>query len=373
MHTAITNRRLAVILGLGLFILVADVHAIFEDDEGCLMCHKYPRMARVTEDGALRSYYVMPGTFSNTVHRNVPCRDCHNYIKELPHRKVETGVTCNTECHSIKNPATGKPFSHKGIYDAYASSVHGRKKIADGAEADKPYCVACHTNPLYNPAEEAPPQHIIDRCVSCHEDTEFAKQWYKHTSRRILQVKRSSIEIVALCSSCHANEKLVERRIKLAEQEDRPLGRKFDIAVESYEESFHGKLTRYGFTRTANCLDCHAESENYFKSVHTILPSRDELSPVHEERRWKTCKRCHTYADENYSLLDPHPGTEEEDNQFRHYAEMIYNWMSIIVISGLVGLSLFETVGRRRDGVGLRLRHGTSWWRRSKRGRDRVV
>ena len=91
-------------------------YAAFEDDEGCLMCHKYPNMARITDDGARRSYYVMPEVFSNTVHRNVPCRDCHTYIKELPHKPVDTGVTCNTECHSIKNPATGKPFSHGVIY-----------------------------------------------------------------------------------------------------------------------------------------------------------------------------------------------------------------------------------------------------------------
>ncbi|MCK5432787.1 MAG: hypothetical protein KAJ03_08585, partial [Gammaproteobacteria bacterium] len=58
----------------------------FEDEEGCLMCHKYPKMARVTEEGARRSYYVMPEVFGDTVHRNVECGDCHSYIKQLPHR-----------------------------------------------------------------------------------------------------------------------------------------------------------------------------------------------------------------------------------------------------------------------------------------------
>ena len=63
-------------------------------------------MARITEDGVLRSYYIQPEVFARTVHRNVPCRDCHTEIKELPHKPVKVGVTCNTECHSIKNPAT---------------------------------------------------------------------------------------------------------------------------------------------------------------------------------------------------------------------------------------------------------------------------
>lgn len=353
-------------------IFIQNTQAAFSDDEGCLICHKYPRMTRVTEDGAIRSYYVMPGVFANTVHRNVPCRDCHSYIKQLPHREVKEGVQCNAECHSVKNPATGKPFSHKAIYNAYKDSVHGREKSTTGIESDKPYCITCHTNPIYDPNEAGPPEHIVDRCVLCHEDQKFVVQWYKHTSRRIRDVKRSSEEIVQLCSSCHDDKKLIDRHVKHAKANSRELGKKFKVAVESYEESFHGKLTRYGFEGTANCLDCHAESDNYYKSVHEIKPSRDPLSPVHKDNRVETCKRCHTRADANYANIDPHPTAQKDDGVFRHYAEQIYNAISYVTILGLVGLSLFETFGRRRDGVAFRLRRGSSWRRKSKRGRNRV-
>jgi len=345
----------------------------FDDDEGCLMCHKYPRMTRVTDEGAIRSYYVMPDVFANTVHRNVPCRDCHNYIKQLPHREVKEGVSCDTECHSVKNPATGKPFSHKVIYNAYKDSVHGRKKVTEGIEGDKPYCITCHTNPVYDPNEKGPPKHIVDRCVLCHEDEKFVHQWYKHTSRRIREVKRTPAQIVQLCSSCHGDEKLIDRHLKNAKQEGRELGRKFATAVKSYNESFHGKLTNYGFDKTANCLNCHADSDNYYKSVHEIRPSRDPMSPVHLKNRVKTCQQCHTLADENYVRLDAHPSALKHDGIFRYYAEKVYNLISVVTIFGLVGLSLFETWGRRRDGAAFRLRQGTSWRRRSKRGRDRVV
>lgn len=369
------NRRLAqrTLFALLLFLGGGAAVQAFEDDEGCLICHKYPMMGRITDEGALRSYYVLPEVFSRTVHRSVPCRDCHTEINELPHEPVKTGVTCNTECHSIKNPATGRPFSHKAIYNAYKESIHGRKKHASGTEADKPYCITCHTNPLYNPAENAPPKHITGRCVLCHEDKDFVERWYNHTSRRIREVKRSPAEIVELCSSCHGDPKLIERRVEQAKADERELGRKFPVAVSSYEESFHGKLTRYGFARTANCLSCHADSQNYFKSVHEIRPSRDPVSPVSTQNRLETCRRCHIRADENYARLDPHPTSHREDNPFRHYAELIYNIIGDVVILGLVGLSLFETFGRRRDGVCWRLKQGSSWRRKSPRGRDRVV
>lgn len=345
----------------------------FEDDEGCLLCHKYPRMTRVTDEGAIRSYYVMPEVFANTVHRNVPCRDCHTYIKQLPHKPVTEGVTCNTECHSVKNPATGKPFSHKIIYNAYKDSVHGRPKLVEGVDSDKPYCITCHNNPIYDPNEKGPPERILARCVLCHEDKSFVLQWYKHTVRRIRDVKRSSEQIVDLCASCHGDKKLVERHMKNAKAEGRELGRKYEHAVESYEDSFHGKLTRYGFDKTANCLDCHAERDNYYKSVHEIRPSRDPLSPMNINNRVKTCQTCHTRADANYAAIDPHPTAGKHDSPFRYYAEKIYNLISVITIIGLVGLSMFETFGRRRDGVAFRLRKGTSWRRKSKRGRDRVI
>jgi hypothetical protein len=345
----------------------------FQDTEGCLLCHKYPRMARVTEDGVLRKYYIQPEVFARTVHRNVPCRDCHTEIDQLPHKPVKVGVTCNTECHSIKNPATGKPFSHKPIYDAYRESVHGRSKVETGSDADKPYCVTCHTNPLYNPKEALPPPQITDRCTLCHEDRNFVNRWYNHTSRRIREVRRTPEQIVALCSTCHDDQRVIERHQQKAKAEGRELGRKYPIAVESYYESFHGKMIRYGYTAAANCLDCHADQANYYKSVHEIRPSRDPASPVSKERRVETCKRCHTYADANYAQLDPHPTSQRGGNPFRYFAELIYTIIGYVVIIGLVGLSLFETIGRRRDGVAWRLTHGSSWWRKSKRGRNRII
>ncbi|MEW6647359.1 MAG: hypothetical protein AB1450_09190 [Pseudomonadota bacterium] len=336
----------------------------FEDDEACLMCHKYPKMGRVTEEGVQKSYYILPEVFSRTVHRNVPCRDCHSEIKELPHKPILQGVRCDSECHSVTNPSTGKPFSHKPINDAFKESVHGRKKVEAGPDSDKPYCITCHTNPLYNAAEEAPPKHIIERCVVCHEDQQFAEKWYNHTSRRIREVKRSSQEIVALCLSCHADKELVERRVQLADGEGRKLGQKFPIAGESYQFSFHGKMTKYGTTDVANCLDCHAASENYYMSVHELRPSRDPVSPVHANNRVETCQRCHKVADANYAAIDPHPTSAKSINPFNYYADLIYTIVGDAVMIGLIGMAFVETIGRLRDGVSWRFVRGSSWRRR---------
>ncbi len=378
MNNSKTTITIKKITGISLLLILSVYYlegytAEFADDEACLMCHKYIRMARITEEGVFRSYYVPPSTFAKTVHRNVPCRDCHSYITQLPHEKVEEGVKCDKECHSKNNPATGKPFSHKAISDLYSESVHARVKNATGLDADKPYCITCHTNPVYNPSEEVPPKEILDRCALCHEKREFVKQWYFHTSRRVLDVKRSGQEIVEICTRCHANQELIERHKKAHDAAGDPMGDKFPIAATSYKNSFHGKVTKYGMVGAATCLDCHADSDQYYKSVHKILPSRNPDSPISKENRLNTCQKCHTGADQKFDVVDPHPSFEEERNPILHAGEKIYSVFGNIIVFCLIGLSLFETFGRRRDGAGWRLRMGSTWWNKSRRKRDRNI
>lgn len=355
------------IMALVAVLLVPDISLAFQDDEACLMCHKYPMLGRVTDDGAHRSYNVVPAIFSRTVHRNVPCRDCHTEIRELPHKPVVEGVRCDSECHSVTNPSTNRPFSHKPIYNVYRESAHGREKIEKGPNRDKPYCVACHTNPLYNPKEEAPPQHITNRCNVCHEDRKFVEKWYNHTGRRIKEVKRDSREISAMCASCHGDKDFIGRRQKVAESEGRKLGARFAVAVESYKNSFHGRMSNLGRNASANCFDCHIDVSKYFMSVHAIYPSQDARSPVSSERRAETCRRCHEAADANYAAIDPHPTKRADVNPFNHYADMIYEIVGTSAFVLLLGMMALETFGRWRDGASWGFRNGTSWLRRPRR------
>ena len=63
----------------------------------------------------------------------------------------------------------------------------------------------------------------------------------------------------------------------------------------------------------------------------------------------------------------------EEDNLFMYYSAHIYDLITYISIASLVSLGVFETIGRRRDGIGWQIRDGSTWWRRSRRGRDRKI
>ncbi len=352
-------------------ILAGYVHGA--DDENCLMCHKYIKMGRVTKDGERKYYYVDESIFSKTVHNRVRCRDCHNYIDRLPHDPVKVGVTCNTECHSIQNPSTKKKFNHKNIYEVYRKSVHGRDKVAKNErDKDKPYCIFCHTNPVYIPDEKELPKEITERCLVCHKDRRFVNHRYAHTGRRIKKVGRSPKEIVELCSICHEREEMLHEHLKIVEEEGGELGKKFLYASESYKESFHWKVIKFGFKEAANCLDCHAEKDNYYLAVHDIRSSRDPGSTTHRGNRVRTCRRCHENADENFLEIDPHPTARKDDNPLVYWVEHVYGLVGDGVTLALIGLMILETIGRRRDGVAWVLRKGSSWRRKSPRGRDRI-
>jgi hypothetical protein len=97
--------------------------------------------------------------------------------------------------------------------------------------------------------------------------------------------------------------------------------RKYPIAAESYKESFHGKVVKYGNEKAANCLDCHASAVNYYMSVHELLPSRNPKSPVSAENRVKTCKKCHVMADKT---MQHRPASHQKKAVRSHYADLIY-------------------------------------------------
>ena len=103
---------------LVLFLLGSHVEAA--DKENCLMCHKYSFMGRIDENGKRINYNVDENIYAHSVHRNVPCRDCHTYITKIPHDPVTEEVNCANQCH-IKPPFSNENFStHTG--DVYSET-----------------------------------------------------------------------------------------------------------------------------------------------------------------------------------------------------------------------------------------------------------
>lgn len=263
---------------------------VVPDVENCLLCHRYPTMGRYDKTGTKRIFYVNERVFAKSVHGRLRCKNCHVGIDEIPHTDVDK-VNCSTKCH-IKEPSTNQEFSHVNMVDKYRASVHGggSKEDTKPFPDDLPTCKYCHDNRIYNRLGDmwgkgdALSNEILTRCIGCHTKEQWVQNFYSHFTHR-MRKRRSQKEIIRLCTSCHEDHEKVERH-----------GLE---PIDTYKDTFHWALVKYGVKNAPDCLSCHVPV-GY--STHDIRPRTDPLSPLHMANRVKTCSNqggvqtCHPGA-----------------------------------------------------------------------------
>jgi hypothetical protein len=260
------------------------------DMENCLFCHRYPQMGRFDKTGKKRILYVNDEQFANSVHGKLRCTSCHVGLDEIPHTDVKK-VDCSTKCH-IEEPSTNKEFSHINMVKKYQMSVHGlgNNKNPKPYPEDLPTCKYCHNNRMYNPLvgmwdkSEELSNETLARCQGCHTDQQWAHRFYSHFTHRMRR-RRSQIEIIKLCTSCHEDqEKMARHGLE---------------SVETYKDTFHWVQVSYGVKSAPGCISCHVPV-GY--STHTIRPKTDPVSPINMDNRVMTCSNqgglqtCHPSA-----------------------------------------------------------------------------
>ena len=241
-------------------------YALAENDGNCLLCHKMKGMVVVDEESKVsRNLTVDEDLYEASYHGRVKCKGCHADIKKIPHGEVEK-VNCANDCH-IRDPSTNSKFSHANAVDSLAKSAHG-KESSDGKDVkDLPRCKFCHSNKPYQKRGEDQKQfeEFQRVCMQCHESPDWIERFYKHMNYRT-SIRRSSKDIVKLCSQCHADGTMMGRH-------------DLDVVV-GFNDTFHGKAIQYGNTEVANCLNCHAPyTEGFSHTVSYLIVRSTPLSP----------------------------------------------------------------------------------------------
>ena len=184
--------KFTVLFCFSIFLLISfTIMPSYAADVGnCLLCHKYPGISRVDEEGKLRLFYVNESIFNNSMHAKVKCEGCHADIKKIPHDEAKK-VDCLVECHIVE-PSSEKKFSHKDVETFLGKSVHGKvddKGMEKKYVEDYPNCKDCHDNPLYRPLsffKKVRPgisEASLGRCRVCHKKEEFIYRFYNHVKR----------------------------------------------------------------------------------------------------------------------------------------------------------------------------------------------
>jgi len=319
-------------------------------DADCLRCHANEHL-KASKDG--RALFVRAAEVAGSRHAKVACSQCHSEVNasrvrpcETITRKVDCAAchaeigtqyqrsthgqllakndanapTC-IECHGAHgtlgkvNPAsatfatnvpnlcarchregqkaaaryTGRQHE---IIEHYTESIHGKGLLKSGLTVTAT-CHNCHTAhsvlPRTDPESSVNPKNVPTTCGRCHHGIE--EQFEKSIHSRL--VSKTNLEL-PICSDCHT-----AHQIRRADVDGFKLeimakcGRcHLDIA-KTYFDTYHGKVSRLGYTKTAKCYDCHG--------AHDTLKVTDPRSHLSRDNVVATCQKCHPGATRRFA------------------------------------------------------------------------
>lgn len=277
----------------------------------CLRCHGKENFSRASADGQERALHVNADRFKESVHGSRDCVSCHTDIIKTKHRKgIDRKVGC-VRCHTElweeaqKSGDSQTPLLLGMVMEqieSYMGSVHARPNIDDQSRTNAT-CYNCHDAHYISPINKQEGingrENIPTICGKCHADV---RDTYL-TSVHGKELTSGNTE-AAVCIDCHSSHGVKNPhdstgRVAITQN----CGGCHQENLETYTETYHGKITRLGYGETAKCYDCHGS--------HGIKRVDDEASKVHNGNRLETCQSCHSDATQGYVTFQPHGNTHD--------------------------------------------------------------
>ncbi|GAB4390589.1 MAG: hypothetical protein Kow0025_23670 [Thermodesulfovibrionales bacterium] len=275
----------------------------------CLQCHG--------REGAVG--YVDGERFAKSVHGRLGCSQCHRDAQVYPHGEV--GKADCGDCHY-----TGELGAPQAPARSYAQSVHA--SLEGG-----PTCETCHGTHYVlspsNPEARTYRANVPRLCFMCHVRT---FRTYSESVHGSLLLGGKDLQS-ATCYDCHmehAVPRTGEPRWKLWLIKE--CGHCHEDKLETYRDTYHGKVTDLGYATVAKCSDCHGS--------HFILPASDPRSRVSAKRIRKTCGQCHPYSNENFVKYYSHP---DEHDKARYPVLFYTYWFMTALLVGVFSFFIVHT------------------------------
>ena len=331
-----------------------EIRKVFYDygmaDKDCLSCHDNPNV-KSSVDG--RSLFVNTTELKESRHNTIACSQCHSEVNVSKHRPCETiktkvdcaschaevgteysksmhgtlfaqndlnAPTCK-ECHgnhdvlgklNPKSPifATNIPDlcatchregeqaairykgTEKDIITHYSESIHGKGLLKSGLTVTAT-CTDCHTAHMELPHDNIESSinqaNIASTCGKCHHGIE--DQFVQSVHSPLVTNTDKELPGCADCHSAHTIKRADTEGFQLEIMDQ--CGRCHEQIAETYFDTYHGKVSQLGYTKTAKCYDCHG--------AHDILPVTNPKSRLSRENVVETCKTCHPSANRQFA------------------------------------------------------------------------
>ena len=299
-------------------------------NERCIRCHGKEDYSRKGADGQQRALHVSAEQYLQSIHGGQDCVSCHRDIVKIPHRKgIDRNVGC-VKCHldsweEAQRGDIGPEHDRLRVVveqiGTYMSSLHARPNIEDQSRTNAT-CYDCHdAHYMTSVSSVNDPQNKLKNpyvCGTCH--TAVLDTYMTSVHGKEIGMGNTAAAVCSDCHSAHNIERpdIISGRLSITAQ----CGDCHESMLESYLQTYHGKITQLGYGETAKCYDCHGS--------HGIKRVDETDSMVHNGNRLKTCQTCHEDATAGYVTFQPHGTTDN----FAEYPEM---WLAS---KGMIGLLL---------------------------------
>lgn len=277
----------------------------------CQVCHATPGLKMQLASGEIISETVELQTFSQSVHgATLQCTACHPDISGYPHPARDVTHPSARDIPYLMRSYANCGSCHPDEYSEYVGSVHAQ--ALNAGKSDSAVCSDCHGAHDIGPAK---PSEVglalgpaVYACAGCHSE-EFDQ--YKNSVHGQALLEKGDLNVptcvdchgvhnmhpakdsvnfraqsVAMCSSCHANAKLMQQ-----------YGLSTDI-LTTYVADFHGTTAQLFPDNTgrapkqAMCYDCHGN--------HDVQSTVGANGMAVQANMVKTCQKCHPDATSNY-------------------------------------------------------------------------
>jgi uncharacterized protein with PIN domain len=336
--------------GRSMFVRTDDLAGSRHQKVACSQCHSEVMVSRVrpcetiTQKVDCSKCHADMGTqYQRSTHgqlfaKNDPnapsCKECHGTHHVLGKRDPEsltfpTNVPdlCARCHHEGKKAAVRYTGVEHQIISRYEESIHGKGLLKSGLTVTAT-CTSCHTShrelPASDPESTVNPKNVPSTCGQCHHgiQEQFVNSVHSATVTR-------TGEPLPVCSDCHT-----AHQIQRADQDAFKLeimnkcGRCHAEIAKTYFDTYHGKVSRLGYTKTAKCYDCHG--------AHDILKVTDPRSHLSRQNVVATCRKCHQDATRRFAGYLTH-ATHHDPRKYPFLFWTFWGMTSLLIGTFVVG------------------------------------
>ena len=216
------------------------------------------------------------------------CHGTHGVLGHLDSRAPTFSRNVPTLCASCHRTGQKAALRYTGtqtnIVEHYTESIHGKGLLQSGLTVTA-NCADCHTPhrelPSKDPRSSVNPKNVAATCGRCHQGI---FQCSKPASMR----PRSRRPVSPCPSAAVATPRTASAAWTLpisASTSWTSAATAIRRSPTSYFDTYHGKVSKLGYVKTAKCYDCHGS--------HDILPVTDPASHLSRANVVKTCAQCH--------------------------------------------------------------------------------